>query len=145
VDCIQRPCAADETEAAEASDALRQPSSDNFINAGATCDSSPPPCSEGSWCLDGDLGVYCQRYELVMSSEEVRSTGFRFASHFCTYFTRIRAPAPAAYRRAGPKRPRRTGVSHHCVLGLFANLGSLIYIFILALAKASPGKRNASG
>lgn len=70
-----RPCAADEAEAAEASDALRQPSSDIFINAVATCDSSPPPCSEGSWCLDGDLGVYCQRYPLVMSSEEVRSTG----------------------------------------------------------------------
>lgn len=63
----------DQSEVAEASEALRLPSAKDFINAGVTCESSPPPCSDGSWCLDGDLGVYCQRYLLRSSSEEVRA------------------------------------------------------------------------
>lgn len=56
-----------------------------MINTNVTCEalakqrggrgtsaSSSYPCSEGSTCLDGDLGVYCQCYERESSWEQVR-------------------------------------------------------------------------
>lgn len=71
---LSRPCVADETIADEASDMLQLPSADTFINLNLTCDSSAvSPCGEGSWCLEGDLGVYCERYQLRSTSEEVRA------------------------------------------------------------------------
>lgn len=39
--------------------------------------SSTPPCSGGSVCLDGDLGVYCQCYKRISTSEEVKTPAWR--------------------------------------------------------------------
>ncbi|CAM9587167.1 unnamed protein product [Ectocarpus fasciculatus] len=65
-----------ETIAEEASNMLQLPSADTFINLNLTCDSSAvSPCGEGSWCLGGDLGVYCERYQLRSTSEEVCASG----------------------------------------------------------------------
>ena len=61
------------------------PKSNSMTNTNVTCEalakqrggrgtsaSSSYPCSEGSTCLDGDLGVYCQCYERESSWEQVR-------------------------------------------------------------------------
>ncbi|CAB1104673.1 unnamed protein product [Ectocarpus sp. CCAP 1310/34] len=65
-----------ENIADDASDMLQLPSADRFINLNLTCDSSAvSPCGEGSWCLEGDLGVYCERYQLRSTLEEVCASG----------------------------------------------------------------------
>ncbi|CAM9574874.1 unnamed protein product, partial [Ectocarpus sp. 12 AP-2014] len=65
-----------ETIAEEASEMLQLPSADSFINLNLACDSSAvSPCGEGSWCLEGDLGVYCERYQLRSTLEEVCASG----------------------------------------------------------------------
>ncbi|CAN0005479.1 unnamed protein product [Ectocarpus fasciculatus] len=51
------------------------PTAGSLINVDVTCDewmpySSTPPCSEGSQCIDGDLGVYCQCYTRESSIAE---------------------------------------------------------------------------
>ncbi|CBJ33868.1 probable extracellular nuclease (ISS) [Ectocarpus siliculosus] len=55
----------DVAEAASTANVI--PTAHSLINVNVTCDgwmpfSSTPPCSEGSPCIDGDLGVYCQCY-----------------------------------------------------------------------------------
>ncbi|CBJ32402.1 adhesin-like protein [Ectocarpus siliculosus] len=65
------------TIAEEASEMLQLPSADSFINLNLTCNSSSAvsPCGEGSWCLEGDLGVYCEHYQLRSTMEEVCASG----------------------------------------------------------------------
>lgn len=53
---------------------------DALMNINITCDgwarhSPSPPCSEGSLCLDGDMGVYCQCYTRESTLEEVGRCG----------------------------------------------------------------------
>ncbi|CAN0557818.1 unnamed protein product, partial [Ectocarpus sp. 12 AP-2014] len=65
-----------ETIADDASEMLQLPSADSFINLNLACDSSAVlPCGEGSWCLEGDLGVYCEHYQLRSTLEEVCASG----------------------------------------------------------------------
>lgn len=47
--------------------------SDSDSDDGSTSSSSTWPCSEGSVCLDGDLGVYCQCYQRIFTLEEVKT------------------------------------------------------------------------
>lgn len=57
------------------------PTADTFTNVEIKCEdnvvedegSSSSLCSEGSLCLEGDLGVYCQCYKNESTSEEVTS------------------------------------------------------------------------
>ncbi|CBJ26637.1 adhesin-like protein [Ectocarpus siliculosus] len=58
-----------------ASEAGDIPTAHSLISVNVTCDgwmpfSSTPPCSEGSPCIDGDLGVYCQCYTRESSIAE---------------------------------------------------------------------------
>ncbi|CAB1100085.1 unnamed protein product [Ectocarpus sp. CCAP 1310/34] len=58
-----------------ASTANEIPTAHSLMNVNVTCDgwmrfSSTPPCSEGSPCIDGDLGVYCQCYTRESSIAE---------------------------------------------------------------------------
>lgn len=63
------------------SEAGELPDASSLTNANLRCgdgggddstSTSPSyPCSEGSDCLDGDLGVYCQCYEQRSSLKEV--------------------------------------------------------------------------
>ncbi|CAM9271368.1 unnamed protein product, partial [Ectocarpus sp. 8 AP-2014] len=58
-----------------ASNANEIPTAHSLINVNVACDewmpfSSTPPCSEGSPCIDGDLGVYCQCYTRESSIAE---------------------------------------------------------------------------
>ncbi|CBJ33129.1 asn/thr-rich large protein family protein [Ectocarpus siliculosus] len=66
-----------ETIAEDASEMLQLPSADSFINLNLTCNSSSAvsPCGVGSWCLEGDLGVYCEHYQLRSTLEEVCASG----------------------------------------------------------------------
>ena len=43
----------------------------SLINVDLQCSESGSPCSPGSVCLEGELGVYCQCYERYSTSEEV--------------------------------------------------------------------------
>eukprot|EP00752_Nemacystus_decipiens_P010943 g9725.t1 len=64
-------------------DAERQPKGDSLINVVVSCEgSSSPPCSDGSSCLDGDLGVYCLCYKRALNeSQEICLDGdVRFLS-----------------------------------------------------------------
>ncbi|CAM9462085.1 unnamed protein product, partial [Ectocarpus sp. 12 AP-2014] len=61
--------------ATAASTANEIPTAHSLMNVNVTCDgwmpfSSTPPCSEGSQCIDGDLGVYCQCYTRESSIAE---------------------------------------------------------------------------
>ncbi|CAN0138387.1 unnamed protein product, partial [Pylaiella littoralis] len=58
-----------------ASRASELPRANSFANVNLTCDgvlppSSSPLCSEGSSCLDGDLGVYCHCYKRESTGED---------------------------------------------------------------------------
>lgn len=73
------PTASDETLVAMASSA-EIPTADELVNVNLSCadgwdpqdgSSSSRVCSDGSLCLDGDLGVYCQCYESMFTGEEV--------------------------------------------------------------------------
>ena len=56
-------------------DGNMQPKGEYLTNADASCEGgSTPPCSDGSPCLDGDLGVYCLCYGRASNtSQEVRA------------------------------------------------------------------------
>lgn len=56
------------------------PKADGLVNVNVTCtgggeasSSAWSPCSEGSTCLNGAVGVYCLCYELESALEEVRA------------------------------------------------------------------------
>ena len=115
-------CTADNTEAEEASDALRLPSAESFITNATTCDSFPAPCSEGSWCLDGDLGVYCQSYPPIISSEEVRGTSVESVSF--TSIVLFHVCYVAALR---------------CIVRCSSGEASDTYVYVVAVGKCSPG------
>ena len=82
-------CETDVTLAKASSRAQELPAADSFTNAKMTCQdgqeevsqgmtsssssSSSSPCSEGSVCLEGDLGVYCQCYRQRSTMKQVRA------------------------------------------------------------------------
>lgn len=53
------------------------PAADSLVNVNLTCsgagegEATSPPCSEGSLCLEGDVGVYCQCYMSKSTGNEV--------------------------------------------------------------------------
>lgn len=58
----------------EAEEAGGIPTGDNITTVRFTCDGggdgeTDPPCSDGSVCLDGDLGVYCQCHVRASTTE----------------------------------------------------------------------------
>lgn len=72
---------ADEGPAQDASDANEVPTADDFTNVeNVTCEDGVAgdewdaynPCSDGSLCMEGDLGVYCECYRSKFSGEEVK-------------------------------------------------------------------------
>lgn len=62
--------AADASAVALASEAKVIPNVDSLIDVELSCESSP--CSPGSSCIVGDLGVYCECLDGGYSGDEVR-------------------------------------------------------------------------
>lgn len=68
---------ADEALRSAASSALVIPVADGLSNVNVTCSGAgdeqalSPPCSEGSSCVEGDVGVYCQCYVSESTGNEV--------------------------------------------------------------------------
>ncbi|CAN0008375.1 unnamed protein product, partial [Scytosiphon promiscuus] len=66
--------------ASTASGANQVPTAESLMNIDLTCDSGmplypAPPCSPGSVCIDGDLGVYCECYVRESTLEETCVSG----------------------------------------------------------------------
>lgn len=73
----------DAARAREASDAGIKPDADSIINVKLMCsrgddeaddgeDIMSRPCSDGSLCMEGDLGVYCECYVPEITGSEVK-------------------------------------------------------------------------
>ena len=65
-------------DGAEENGHLDSSSSDSPSSDSSSSDSPPEsPCSQGSTCVEGDVGVYCQCYLQRSTSDQVRPTSGR--------------------------------------------------------------------
>lgn len=68
----------DENFISAASAASTVPTANSLITVNVTCDGEGSetgtdfPCSPGSMCLDGDVGVFCECYEQRSTGVEVK-------------------------------------------------------------------------
>lgn len=89
------------------------PTADELVNVNLSCadgwdaqdgSSSSWVCSDGSLCLDGDLGVYCQCYESMFTGEEVGTVLRPGASRVSVWIDNVSLEADRAPASLPPPR-----------------------------------------